>query len=331
MSAKNPKKVILDVDTGIDDALAILMAVRSPELEVTGITTVGGNTGIENVIRNTLQVLELAGSDIPVAKGLGEPISGQKVVTYVHKDGEVVDGEYIHGSDGLADLSGQLPAPSVRPVETHAVDFIIDSIMSNPQELTLITTAPLTNVAMAVEKEPQITRRIKEHIMMGGAFGLTEYGHGNVTPVSEFNVWHDPLAASIVLSIMPTIAVGLDVTHEPSVEFKEDTLKNFSPQNEFEEFVHSLISFYVKRGERVAYPHDPIAVAVAIAPEIFEWDYYPVEAETEGNLTRGQTIADRRPQLPVERKGESKPKIRVCHQIDGEKFMDLFIKRLLEG
>lgn len=324
---KNAKKIILDVDTGIDDALAILMAVRSPELEVIGITTVGGNTGIENVTRNTLQVLELAGSDVPVAKGLGEPMSGQKLITYIHKDGEVVDGEYIHGGDGLANLSGQLPQPSSSPVDAHAVDFIIDNIISNPQEVTLITTAPLTNVAMAVEKEPRVTEMVREHIMMGGAFGLTQYGHGNVTPVSEFNVWHDPLAADKVLSSMPTIAVGLDITHDPSVELTENSLSNFSSQKEVESFVRSLISFYVKRGEKVAYPHDPIAVALAVAPELFKWDYYPVEVETEGRLTRGQTIVDRRPQLPVERR-ENKREIRVCHHIDGEKFMDLFIKRL---
>lgn len=327
MTAKNARKVILDVDTGIDDALAILMAVRSPELEVIGVTTVGGNTGIENVTRNTLQVLELAGYDIPVAKGAGEPISGQKVITYIHKDGEVVDGEYIHGSDGLANLSNQLPPPSAETVDIHAAEFIVDSIISSPQEITLITTAPLTNIAIAVEKEPRIADMIKEHIMMGGAFGLTEYGHGNVTPVSEFNVWHDPLAAHKVLSSMPTIAAGLDITHDPSVELKQDFLTNFSTQNKIEKFVHSLVSFYVRRGERIAYPHDPIAVAAAIAPQIFKWDYHPVEVETEGNLTRGQTIIDRRPQLPVERKRSGK-KVRVCHHIEGEKFMELFIKRL---
>lgn len=326
---KNAKKVILDVDTGIDDALAILMAVRSPELEVIGITTVGGNTRIENVTRNTLQVLELAGSDVPVARGLGEPISDQKLIAYIHKDREIVDGDYIHGSDGLANLSGQLPQPSSSPVDTHAVDFIIDNITSNPQEVTLITTAPLTNVAMAIEKEPRVTEMVREHIMMGGAFGLTQYSHGNVTPVSEFNVWHDPLAADKVLSSMPTIAVGLDITHDPSVELTENSLSYFSSQKEVESFVHSLISFYVKRGEKVAYPHDPIAVALAVAPELFKWDYYPVEVETEGRL-RGETIVDRRPQL-VERKEskkEIKKEIRVCHHIDGEKFMDLFIKRL---
>ncbi|MFO7966872.1 MAG: nucleoside hydrolase [Archaeoglobaceae archaeon] len=334
MTAKNAKKVILDVDTGIDDALAILLALKSPQLEVMGITTVGGNTRIENVTRNTLQVLELAGSGmddgpyIPVAKGMGEPISGPQEITYLHKDGEVVDGEYIHGSDGLANLSSKLPSPSIKPIEAHAVDFIIDSFMSNPKEITLITTAPLTNVALALDKEPRIAEVVKEHIMMGGAYGLTEYGHGNVTPVSEFNAWHDPLAADRVLSSMPTIAAGLDITHDPSVELKADILPNFSSQNKIESFVHSLLSFYVKRGERVAYPHDPIAVAVALAPEIFKWDRYPVEVETEGILTRGQTIVDRRPQLPVERKGDIKPEIRICHHIDGKKFMDLFINRL---
>ncbi len=332
MTAKNPKKVILDVDTGIDDALAILMALKSPELEVVGITTVGGNTGIENVTRNTLQVLELAGygtdDPIPVAEGSGEPISGSEQITYVHKDGEVVDGEYIHGRDGLANLSRQLPAPSLKPVEVHAVDFIIDSIMARPGEITLITTAPLTNIAMAIEKDPRIAELVEEHIMMGGAFGLTEYGHGNVTPVAEFNVWHDPLAAHKVLSSMPTIAVGLDITHDPSVELKADLLTKLSTGYRVESFVHSLISYYVKRGERVAYPHDPIAVALAVAPELFKWDYYPVEVETEGRLTRGQTIVDKRPQLPVKRNEESKPRIRVCHHIDGKNFMESFIKRL---
>ncbi|KXB03825.1 hypothetical protein AKJ47_01645, partial [candidate division MSBL1 archaeon SCGC-AAA261G05] len=195
------KKVIIDVDTGIDDALGILLALNSPELDVVCITTVSGNLGVEEVTRNTLQVLELANSEkIPVAKGMNSPLSpDKKEEEIIIVNGKKVNGgEYFHGKNGLGDY--KLPQPKTRPVKDHAVDFLIDKIRSNPHEITLITTAPLTNVGKAVMEDPKIARLVDEHIMMGGAYGLTPYGYGNVTPVSEFNVWADPIAANKVFS-----------------------------------------------------------------------------------------------------------------------------------
>ncbi|KXB07570.1 hypothetical protein AKJ54_00015 [candidate division MSBL1 archaeon SCGC-AAA382K21] len=327
-----PKNVLLDVDTGVDDALAILLALASPELEVKGITTVKGNVEVEKVTRNTLNVLELSGfEEIPVAEGMSEPLN------FVKKEGEigklnetgVEGGDYFHGKDGLG--NSNLPDPKTSPVDESAVDFLIDSIRNNAGDLTLITTAPLTNIARAIQKDPEITNLVKEHVMMGGAYSLTPYGYGNVTPVSEFNIWADPLAADQVFcSDLPTVAVGLDVTQDPTVAFNEISPDYFSKENKIHEFVRSLISFYHEKGSKATYPHDPIAVSFAVDQEIFEWDDFHVRVETSGTIARGQTIVERRPEanLALTPSGSNPPNARVCNEIDGEEFVEMFMSRL---
>jgi len=205
------RRVILDVDTGVDDALAILLALASPELGVEAITTVDGNIDVGRTTLNTLKVLEMAGvRDIPVAMGTSRPLSPRGSERML-VEGEVIEGgKYFHGRDGLADLG--LPPPRLEASREHAVDLMIRLLEEAVGEITIITLGPLTNLAVALLREPEMTEMIEEHIMMGGWFALTPYSHGNVTPVSEFNIWHDPWAAWIVFhSGMKTTAVGLDV------------------------------------------------------------------------------------------------------------------------
>lgn len=325
------RKVILDVDTGTDDALGILLALNSPELELVGITTVSGNLEVEGVTRNTLQVLELTNSEnIPVAKGMSNPLSPDKKEReiIIVKGKKVKGGEYFHGKDGLG--NSKLPSPKTSPVDGHAVDFLIDNVRSNPHEVTLITTAPLTNLAKAIMKDPEIVELVDEHIMMGGAYGLTPYGYGNVTPVSEFNAWADPIAANKVFSSkLSTIAIGLDVTQDPAVALTEDCLDYFTQETELHAFISSLISFFLKRGREATYPHDPIAISAAIDRGIFEIEDFLVKIETKGTVARGQTVVEKRPEAFVTMRGEVKtPNARICRGIDGEKFMNLFLNRL---
>ena len=308
-----PKRVILDMDPGIDDALAILLAVKSPELKVEAITTVSGNVHVDKASLNVLKILELAKvRNVPVAKGMQRPLIR-----------ELETAEHIHGEDGLGNT--KLPVPKLLLHPKHAVDLLIEKISSAPKEITLVTTGPLTNVAMAILKEPKIVHQIKEVILMGGAFALTPYGYGNVTPVAEFNIWCDPEAAKIVFhSGLPIVAVGLDVTADPSACLREDHLKKLSSaKTAISKFIVQASRFYLMRTQRdLMELHDPIAVAVAIDKSLVATRRFFVDVETKGEITRGQTIVDRRPQSTI------KGNIEVCYGIDGSRFLSLFMERL---
>ena len=310
-----PKKVILDMDPGIDDALAILLAVKSPELKVEAITTVSGNVHVDKASLNALKILELAKvEDIPVARGMERPLIR-----------ELETAEHIHGENGLGNTN--LPIRKLALHPKHAVDLLIEKITSAPKEITLITTGPLTNVAMAILKEPKIVGRIKEVVLMGGAYAITPYGYGNVTSVAEFNVWCDPEAAKIVFrSGLPIVAVGLDITTDPSTCLREEHLKKFScAGTAISKFIVQASRFYLTRTQRDRMElHDPVAVAVAIDKTLVTTKKFFVDVETKGEITRGQTIADRRPWSKME------TNIEVCYRIDGKRFLSLFMERLLE-
>ncbi|MFI2791479.1 nucleoside hydrolase, partial [Kitasatospora sp. NPDC018614] len=190
-----PTPVIIDCDTGVDDALALLFAVRHPGLELRAVTCVAGNTDVDQVVRNTLTVLEQAGSPwIPVARGAERPLI-EPVRTAHH----------VHGHDGMGDLG--LPAPSRRPADVDAVTLLRREILASPTPVTLIPTAPLTNIALLLRTHPEVTRNIERIVFMGGAVAT-----GNATAVAEFNVWHDPEAAAILLTAgVPITMYGLDV------------------------------------------------------------------------------------------------------------------------
>lgn len=320
---KTVQNVILDMDPGVDDALAIMLAARSPELEIRAITTVSGNVHVDKSSNNALKILENTPGlkNIPeVAKGLAKPLFREKLLT----------AEHIHGRDGLGDSN--LPQPKLALSGKHAVDIIVEKVLNSEEKMTIITTGPLSNVAFALLKEPNIRQNIEQIVMMGGAYGLTEYGFGNVTPAAEFNMYSDPEAAKIVLdSEIPIVAVGLDVTKNPSVRITQAEYNDIIlAGTESAKLVMRITTNMMKRF-RCLYLHDPIAVAFAVDPTLFSKRRYLVEVETEGKYTTGQTVVDRR-KIRIDdphRIGKFGRPISVCTDVLGKNFLDLFLERVV--
>ena len=276
------RKIILDCDPGQDDAIAILMALGSPdELELLAVTTVAGNVPLALTEQNARRVLELAGrTDIPVHAGCRRPI--MRVLETA---------EYVHGETGL-DGCG-LPPASMPLAESHAVDAIIDILRHEPKgSVTLCPTGPLTNIAMAMVKEPEILARAREVVLMGGAIDL-----GNVTASAEFNIYVDPHAASVVFDFgLPVTMFGLDVTHK--VVVTDERLKAIrSIGNGVAEAAYGMLEFY-NRHDRERYEtdggplHDPCVVAWLLQPELFVGRDCHVQIETASPASMGRTIVD---------------------------------------
>lgn len=311
------KKVILDMDPGIDDALAILLAFRSHELDVLGITIVSGNVHTSKGAINALRILNALKikEDIPVYKGQDKPLLRP-----------LITAEWVHGSDGLGDAN--IPMPSKKPREGSGVKFIIDTIMNSKRgDITLIATGPLTNIAAALLLEPSLVERVKELILMGGAFGLTPYGIGNATPVSEFNFYTDPEAAKIVFeSSIPITAVGLDVTTDPqAIITKEKYEKMATSSSEIHRFAAAIMKNLINRFGYMQL-HDPMAVAMAIDSNLFKTSKYYVTIAINDDDTRGQAIVERRDWLPEEYK--KKPNANIANWIDGPRFLKFFLERI---
>ena len=310
-----PRDILIDCDAGIDDALAIMLALGSKEVRIRAITTVAGNVEVEKTSENALKVLEaFSVSDVPVARGHARPLRR-----------ELYTAAYVHGSDGLGDSS--LPRPRLRLDGRHAVDVIIDEAENG--DLHLVCTGPLTNLASALAKAPYLTERLLDVTVMGGAFGLTPYGFGNVTPVSEFNVYVDPEAAKIVFASGLRMAlVGLDVTADPTAmltKAKYDELVGLPSHGA--KFLRRISESLVKSWGCFSL-HDPMAVAYAVDPTMLTVKKYPVDVETEGSIARGQTIADRRQwREVVEFKGEAN----VAVSVDGPRFLRMFEERAIRG
>ena len=309
------RKVILDMDPGIDDALAIMLACNSPELEIVGITTVTGNTYADRGAVNALKTLDVLGrDDVGVYVGQGKPLLRS------HEPEE-----WVHGSDGLGDAG--IPEPRRRPEKTKAVNFIVDTVMnSRPKEITIVATGPLTNIAASLILEPEVAGRVRDIVIMGGAYGLTSYGFGNSTPVSEFNIFCDPEAAKIVFeSGAPLTAVGLDVTMDPSAVITPKLHEELSRRNsKLSKFAAAISKRHIDLFGLVAL-HDPMAVAYVVDSSLFRWERYPVTVVVGDGLTRGQTIVDRRPRVL---KGEVKPNADVVYWVDGPRFLNLFMERI---
>jgi inosine-uridine nucleoside N-ribohydrolase len=303
------------MDGGIDDALAIILALKSPELEVTGITAVSGNVPVEQATINGLRVIELLDrSDVWVAQGLGNPLVR-----------DPIRATSFHGSDGLGDSN--LPLPKLSRTKKQALDAIIETLDSSKQESTsIICTGPLTNIAALLTEFPDAKKTIEEIVIMGGAYSVTRYGCGNETPVAEFNVYSDPEAAKIVFEgDVPVKAVGLDVTMNPQVQLtKSDYVRLRNRKGRVAAFASSILKNNMKTFGRFAL-HDPMAVAVKIKPSLFQFSNYRVQVETKGEYTLGMTVADRRDWLSDdELVGRS---VLVCTDAD-PKFKQVFLKRL---
>jgi len=302
----------MDVDTGVDDALAILLALRSPELALQGISTVSGNVHLSQATANTLIVLDiLEAPPMPVVAGAAAPLARPGITA-----GEV------HGADGLGGAADRFP-PSRRTATGDAVGFLLETIRRFPDALTLIATGPLTNVALAIEKDIRTMRRLRALIVMGGAVRVP----GNVGPVSEFNFAVDPEAASTVLGAgLPLTLVPLDVTER--VLLTRQRLDGVTAAGRLHAFVKqitaSTMAFHGARGEEEGiFLHDPLAVGVALDPSLVRQEPMALAVETRGALTAGMAVADLR------RGALASPTATVCVKVAAERFLHLFAERVL--
>ncbi|RAP42431.1 nucleoside hydrolase [Rhodovulum viride] len=278
-----PRKIIIDTDPGQDDAVAILLALASPdEIEVLGITAVAGNVPLALTQKNARIVCELAGRpDIRVFAGCDRPLAGA-----------LVTAEHVHGKTGLDGPA--LPDPTMPLQDAHAVAFLIETLRAAPEgEVTLCPLGPLTNIATALREAPEIAPKIREIVLMGGAY----FEVGNITPTAEFNIFVDPEAASIVFaSGVPLTVMPLDVTHKALVtKPRNDAFRALGTAAG--DAVAAMTDFFErfdrkKYGSDGAPLHDPCVTAYLIRPDLFRGRHVNVELETEGRFTRGMTVAD---------------------------------------
>lgn len=302
--------VLIDCDPGQDDALALLLALASPELEVLGVTTVAGNQALEKTTANALRVLALAGrTDIPVAAGADRPLAGKLVVA-----------ADAHGETGLDGVD--LPPPSTDPVPEHAKDFLAAKLVASDAAVTLVALGPLTNLALLLEAHPQAVDRIERLVLMGGAIH-----EGNQTPSAEFNIWIDPEAAARVFeSGLDVTMVGLDVTNKAVLSNADaDSLRGVGPVAESAaDMVDFYLGFYNEAYEHGGAPiHDAVALAHVFRPDLLTVEKRHVEVETSDGICRGRTVVDmrRRTVLP-------EPNAHVAVDIDAEGFRSLLLERL---
>ena len=276
------RKIIIDTDPGQDDAVAILLALASPELEVLGLCAVAGNVPLALTEVNARKVAELAGRpDLPVFAGCAAPLKRP-----------LVTAEHVHGRSGLD--GPELPPPQMPLQERHAVDFIIDTLRREPAgSVTLCALGPLTNIATALARAPEIGQKLARIVLMGGAY----FEVGNITPAAEFNIYVDPEAAEIVLrSGVEIVMLPLDVTHKalttrPRIEaFRALGSRVGAAVAELTDFFERFD--IEKYGSDGAPLHDPCVIAWLLAPELFSGRHINVEIETGSELTRGMTVAD---------------------------------------
>jgi purine nucleosidase/pyrimidine-specific ribonucleoside hydrolase len=317
MSERLP--LIIDTDPGIDDALALLLAAGSPELEVLAVTTVGGNVTLEHATENAQRILSIAWQGRPLPPLYRGSAGGSETA------------EYVHGADGLGGVSlhrdpaGELHYPPTAPLASgSAHEAILSLVRSRPDEVTLVTLGPLTNVAAALHRDPTTMRRVREVVIMGGAFREP----GNTGPVAEFNIFVDPEAAQVVCdSGLPLRWVPVDVTHRcllrrEQVEQLPDSLRA--------RFARAIAEFYMDYhhygyGEYACFLHDPVAIAAVVWPELFHTELQRVDVELFGSHTRGMTVADFR---PAAYRSFAQPNSAVTLGVDHETLVSRIVERL---
>lgn len=283
MAADGQIPVIMDVDTGVDDAIALLLATRIPELRLLGVTTVAGNVALDMTTENTLRVLAAAGhAEIPVYPGMAAPLARPHL-----------DAAGFHGANGLADV--ELPRSPASVSRVSAPEYIIQSARQRPGELTLICVGPLTNLAVALRLEPELARLVRRVVVMGGVF----QNPGNVTPYAEFNIWGDPeAAAEVSLSMLPLTFVGLDVTHQTNLE-RADWEALAEQGGDEARLIHALLRQSLdERGRERFHLHDPLTIAVAVWPELVTTEHWGVAVQTGSTRDLGLTALSRVLALP---------------------------------
>lgn len=339
----NPAPAILDMDPGVDDALAIILALKSGLLDVKAITICGGNVGLDQCALNALKTVRVVdpNSKLPVARGASRPVSRSPF-----RAGG------IHGPDGLGNAKVRYPDPPVIDLDVRdGVDVILDAARLYANDLMIIATGPLTNIALAISKDPEAMRSISRVFWMGGSFTTT----GNITEVAEFNAFCDPEAAQEVLSFgVPMTVVGLDACMQCPLslgELEDEVNRNRSAIGEFAKAITGMYMGFYHRQEGFlgCYLHDPLAVAVAMWPDIITKSQpHHVQVVTHGGIAQGMTIIDRRPRNPwlnrtcleaMERVGaaesqvlrefcvlDSPPHVDVVLEVDGTTFLERFKK-----
>ena len=319
------KKIIIDTDPGTDDALALMLALHSPELDVRAVTVVPGNVTAAMGLDNALRMVSLANRcDIPVAVGAQHPLF-QKLTT----------AEFWHGKNGLANI--ELPPSKCKVDPRFGPDLIIQLVHASPHEITLVPVGPLTNIALAVEKDPSIVPLVKEIILMGGSIS-----GGNVTAAAEFNIYNDPEAAQIVFQAgWPLTMVGLEVGDKAlfTDKYLEELKQTHGPINDF---IVSILKFMTNISVGFGSPgppmYDPSAVAVAIDSSLVKVREMHVDVETRGEFTRGETVANRQggvehnvlhgDRYVIEGVDKVAPNAKVCVDVDADRFLELFVSRI---
>ncbi len=302
-------KIILDCDPGHDDALAIMLALSSPELEVLGITVTYGNVGLENTLRNALKIRELCASNVPVYAGVPLPLVSNRI-----------SAEFVHGRSGLD--GPELPEPKRGAEETRAVDFMIDSILAHPHEVTLCPVGPMTNLALAMRLEPKIVPLIKQIVLMGGSTGL-----GNWSPAAEFNILCDPHAAKIVFESGCDITMfGLNVTHQ-ALALPQHIEAIRGNRNKTSLVAAELLEFFkVAYAKRYGYAgpalHDPCVIAFLLKPELFTTEFLHVVVDDSSGASFGRTVVD------VYGVTQHKPNTTVAMTVDADGYFALLAERL---
>src|SRR5438876_11537192 len=344
--AGGPFRVIIDTDPGVDDALALLLAMRSPELKIEAITPVAGNVPLDLTLPNALRMVEIAGrTDIPVAAGARAPLMRR-----------LVTATYAHGENGLG--GAVFPEPKIKPVATPAAEIIRQIVRKYPGEVTLITIGPLTNIATALNSDPELAGMVRALVMMGGSLS-----GGNITPAAEFNVYVDPEAARIVFqSGIPITMVGLDVTRKTSLTDEHVRILE-TAQNPVSQAAAKIARNAINHNREQGFlvgpnMHDSLAVAGFLDPSLLKFQDYYVDVETTGELTAGETLGyspmsgdwQRRPEsekqaaLTMQIRGSPPtlastktspvvrdkfvPNAKVAINVDAARFFDLLIHRL---
>ena len=311
-----PRPFLIDTDTASDDAVALIMAMRAPDVQVVAITTIAGNVPVEQSTRNALYVVELCGAQVPVYAGADKPLLRP-----------YQNATWFHGSDGLGEHGYPAPHRAAEPL--HAVDAIIQTVEANPG-LVIVTLAPLTNLALALAKKPSIARQVGRCVIMGGA----PCCEGNVTPAAEYNIWVDPEAARMVmLSGMPIELIGWHLSRGESVLNQREIESIEAFKTELAHFAiecnsHARRAYKIQTGEDGISLPDPIAMCLALNPSVgTSWSEHYLDVETHSDLTRGMTVVDRlnvaddERNLPVwERVIRKGNKAKICWTLDAQRW-----------
>jgi inosine-uridine nucleoside N-ribohydrolase len=320
-----PRRVIIDTDPGTDDAMAIILALNSPEFKVEALTVVPGNVDAQQGLENALKIVSLAGRcDVAVAGGAQHPLN-QKLIT----------AQFWHGKNGLANV--ELPPSKCKADPRFGPDLIIETIHKYPHEITLIPVGPLTNIALAVSKDPSIAALVENIVIMGGSIT-----GGDVNGAAEANIYNDPEAAQIVFNAgwMVTM-VGSDVGERTLItrKYLAELQSSHGPQSDF---IAKIADFYLNRSEKSGYSgaamYDPLAVGIALDPTLGTFKEMHVDVETKGEFTRGETVANRMgsnennvlhgDHYEIEGVTYLKPNARVCLASDADRFLHLFVSRV---